>query len=275
MEEAGAVGVKEAAIMEDGRLGVAENLVGPVCCREGVSKKEKSADAQGSAAGDVTGAVVLVPALGVDMTVTGAGLDWNMDSTVFEAGVEPRVGVNVDTGALKSGKPPTVDFSTDGEDTISPQSSSLSSTAVVALMEDIPRSIGVTLKGLGAGRDGVNGRGAVMGGCPVEAGEPLFQLNVATGGNSRLAGRCGCCLRELTVMLPKGELPKWPNALGGWSGWTEEGRVGGVLFPKIASSVTGSAEESHPNMFFCVLDIPPPRETRPAMESSSIHRRTV
>lgn len=150
-EEPGAVGVKEAAIMEDGRLGDAEDFVGPVCCREGDSKKEKSADAQGSADKDVTGTVVLVPALDVGVADTRAGSDWSMDSVVGNPGVRPRVGVEVDTGVLKSGKLPMVDFITEGEDTISPQSSSSFSAGAVALMEDNPRFMGVTLRGAGAG----------------------------------------------------------------------------------------------------------------------------
>lgn len=147
VEEPGAVGVKEMAIMEDGRLGVTEDFVGPVCCWDGDSKKEKSADAQGSAAEDVTGMVVSFPELDVSVSETGTWSDWDMYSAVVVPGVGPRVGVNVDTGELKSGKSPTVAFITDGEETISPQSSSLSSAAAVALIDDIPRSIGVTLKG--------------------------------------------------------------------------------------------------------------------------------
>ena len=193
VEDPGTVGVKEVVIMEVGRLGGADDFVGLVVCgREGASKKEKSADAQGSAAvEDVTGTVVLVPALGVGATVTGSGSDWNMGLVDFSSGVGPEVVVvEVDAGALKSGKPPMFDFIAEGEDTISPQSSSASSAAAIALIEDIPRSIGVTLKGAGAGCEGVKGRGAVLGGCPAEAEGSLFQLNVATGGSSRLNGRC-------------------------------------------------------------------------------------
>ena len=96
------------------------------------------------------------------------------------------------------------------------------------------------------------------------AGELLLQLNEAIGGITTLDGRC--------VGLRKG-----PEGLLGMSAkvCTEVGLWAALLLAKAASSAIGSADESQPNMFFCVLEIPPPRVTRPAIESSSIQRRTT
>jgi len=110
------------------------------------------------------------------------------------------------------------------------------------------------------------GTGVVIGDwvwCGV-TGELLLQLKDATGGIATLDGRCMGLRNE-------------PNILPGTSlrVWTEEGRWAPRFFAKAASRAMGSAEESQPNMFFCVLDTPPPRVTRPEMESSSIHRRTT